>query len=377
MNASCMDRETALRALLERAVADGVTPGLAAKVVAFHDIGVEHANPTQTTSLTLTAGRTSHLDAGRRVSSDTPYDLASLTKILSTTLLAAHAVAAGKMRLRETPWPSWPDVTIEHVMRHQSGLPAWRPFFETLRETPFASTPNGNSALIEAVLATRPEVPPATRTLYSDLGFIALGNLLEERLEMTLDVAFEAVAASGYGPTSLQYVPLWRAGFHPRYVDVAPTEACPWRNRTVQGQVHDDNAFVMGGVAGHAGLFGSLNDVAQASQRLLHHVMRPRSALAHALASFVQVDGERGLGFDRPTPGGTTGDALSPFAFGHLGFTGTSVWMDPSGPGAGGALYVLLTNRVHPTRTNDGIRALRSAFHQHARAWLNAALGGD
>jgi CubicO group peptidase (beta-lactamase class C family) len=210
------------------------------------------------------------------------------------------------------------------------------------------------------------------KTTYSDLGFIALGALLEERLEMPLEDAFNGVARSYYGTTSMQYVPLWRDGFHSNYCDCAPTEACPWRKRVVQGQVHDDNAFVMGGVAGHAGLFGTLDDVSQASYQMLRRVMRPTTDLDRVLSSFVQAEGIRGMGFDRPTPGGTTGNALSSSAFGHLGFTGTSVWMDPQAPSSGGAVFILLTNRVHPSREREGIRALRIGFHEKARRWLEA-----
>lgn len=373
-SANAAAEEHALRDLLAQAVADGVTPGLAAQVIAFHAVDVAHDNPSRTTSLCITAGRTSNFATGRAVSANTPYDLASLTKIFSTTVLAAHAVAQGKLHLSETPWRTWPGVTVEHVLRHTSGLPAWRPYYEAMHHSPDAATPKAQAALLQAVVSTPTDAAPGCQMRYSDVGFIALGHLLEERLQAPLDEAFHAVAKECFGPTALQYVALWRDGYHPRYVDVAPTEICPWRRRAIQGQVHDDNAFMMGGVAGHAGLFGTLNDVAKASQRLLHHVMQPRTPLARQLAGFAQTEGERGLGFDRPTPGGSTGDALSGSAFGHLGFTGTSVWLDPQGPGAGGALYILLTNRVHPSRENDGIRALRIAFHQRARAWIDASL---
>lgn len=376
MTSSANVQRDELLEFLEQSVKEGVTPGLAAKVMAFPPPSSNANVSAPSPSLTFFVGRTSNAELGRPVSAHTHYDLASLTKIFSTTLLAAYAISIGKLARYESPWSQWPGVSVEHVLQHQSGLPAWKPFYEAVLQTPVASTPDGKLAVLQAVLGTECEAKPSAQTTYSDLGFIALGALLEERLGMPLDDAFNAISRSFYGPTSMRYVPLWRDGFHPNYCDCAPTEACPWRKRVVQGQVHDDNAFVMGGVAGHAGLFGTLDDVSQASHQLLRRVMRPTTDLDRALSSFVQAEGLRGLGFDRPTPGGTTGNALSSSAFGHLGFTGTSVWMDPQSTGPGGAVFILLTNRVHPSRNREGIRALRIGFHEKARRWLDASLRG-
>ena len=376
MNKPAMARRNVVSALLESAVADGVTPGLAAKVIALPHAAPGYAQLTSIQPLTFFVGRTSNSDFGRPVTTQTRYDLASLTKIFSTTLLTAHAVSIGKLDLDETPWPQWTGVTVAHILRHQSGLPAWKPFFEEVAHSADAATPAGKTSILQAVLRTHCEAEPGSQTTYSDLGFIALGALLEERLGMALDDSFNAISRSFYGAPGMRYVSLWRDGFHPNYGDCAPTEACPWRKRVVQGQVHDDNAFGMGGVAGHAGLFGTLNDVAEASLQLLHNISYPTTELARILATFAGAEGARGLGFDRPSPGGTTGQALSPAAFGHLGFTGTSVWMDPASEGSGGAIYVLLTNRVHPKRDNPGIRDLRIAFHEKSRDWVDAVTRG-
>lgn len=373
--------DAALREVLERAVAAGVTPGAAAIV------GVSAApwNAPGVTSAfvrtCLAVGRTSPWAYGREASIRTPYDLASLTKALSTTLVCAHALATGKVTLDETPWPRWPGVSVRHVLQHRAGLPAWRPFFEDARAAAAAGTEAGRAAVLSACLAELPEALAGTATRYSDLGFIALGALLEERCGARLDALFAPLAVQVFGKTGLRFVSLTGCGYHPRYPEVAPTEACTWRGRTLQGQVHDDNAFAMGGVAGHAGLFGSALDVAAACAALLRVLARVRSggtgeALDDWLSALLWAPGERALGFDRASPEGTTGGALSERALGHLGFTGTSLWIDPATTVPGGATfssyYVLLTNRVHPSRAQEGIRELRVDFHRAARAWVEA-----
>ena len=325
--------DTAIVDVLERAVADGTTPAAAALVK-------------------TASKRFVHVAGNARI--DTVFDLASLTKLLSTTSLVARALDAGKLTLDETPWPRWPAATIEHVMRHEAGLPPWRPFFELARGV--AGMPAGKRIVVDAVLATALEVAPGSRTLYSDLGFIALGALLEERLGRGLDELFAEVA----GDSGVRFVRLDRDGFHPALPNVAPTERCPWRRRVVQGQVHDENCFAIGGVSGHAGLFGSIVDVERAVASLLPLLARFRDEPGRPRA-------RRPIGFDTATPGGSTGDALSPRAVGHLGFTGTSIWLDDD------VTYVLLTNRVHETRAHpERILAARQAFHRAAAAWARS-----
>ncbi|OGQ13360.1 MAG: hypothetical protein A2138_12945 [Deltaproteobacteria bacterium RBG_16_71_12] len=341
---------------LSEAIEDGTTPGAAAVVVTGD--GRRHA---------VLAGRQHRLAGARAIDEHTVWDLASLTKLLSTTLLAARAVDAGRLSLDEVPWPArWPGVTAAHLLRHDAGLPAWRPLYQVARKAGVCGLPAGARAVIAAALATEPEAPPGARTLYSDVGFIALGALLEERLGAPLDLVF-ADAARVYGAPALRFVRLDVDGFHPAVPNVAPTERCPWRRRALFGQVHDDNAFAMGGVAGHAGLFGSLIDVEAAARFFLRALTEDGEA---TLASFAAGGGERGLGFERTTPDGTTAGALSPRAVGHLGFTGTSLFVDPDPPGAA---YVLLTNRVHESREHKRrIFLARRAFHRAAASWVRA-----
>lgn len=356
-----MSAEARLRALLDDAVARGVTPGFSCVVAAGAPEGPRFS---------YAGGRTHREPDAFSTYEGTVFDLASLTKILSTTLLCAHAVAEGALSLDEEPWPSWPGVTVRNALLHDGGLLWWAPFYERV-PAPVLGLPEGARIVVEEVLRTPLARAVGESTVYSDLGFIALGALVEERLESRLDRAFDDVAARAYGQTALRYVPLYEDGYHPALPHVAATSLCEWRGRVMQAQVNDDNAFAMGGVAGHAGLFGTAADVEAAARFHLGCATGAKSGpLAEALRSFSSWQGPRRLGYDRPTDGGTTGGAVSDRGFGHLGFTGTSLWLDPDGPAEGGALYVLLTNRVCESRENLGIKELRPAFHRAAREWL-------
>lgn len=338
-----------MKDVLAAAIVDGTTPGAAALVIAAGH------------SVVHCAGHLHREARAAAVDEDTIWDLASLTKLLSTTLLVARAVDERALALDETPWPRWPGVTIEHVLRHEGGLPNWRPLYEEARKRGVAGLPEGKRVVVEAALAVAAEQLPGAATSYSDIGFIALGALLEQRLG-PLDAVFAEEARRRFGDTGLRFVRLDVDGFHPAVPAVAPTERCSWRRRALQGQVHDENAFAMGGVAGHAGLFGSLRDLEKVARFFLED-MTP------TLRAFARVPDElarRPIGFDRATPAGSTGGALSGASVGHLAFTGCSLWIDPLAQRA----YVLLTNRIHETREGgaEKILALRQRFHRAARA---------
>jgi len=300
------------------------------------------------------------------VDEHTVFDLASVTKLLATTRLVARAVDEGSIRLDECPWPSWPGVSVAHALRHDGGLVAHRPFFEMARARGVVGWGQGHDVVIDEVFSTAPEAAPGEKTIYSDLGFIALGELLAIRRERRIDEQIVDVVPAGSG---LRFVRLAECGYHPALPHVAPTERCPWRKRVVQGQVHDDNAYAMGGVAGHAGLFGNLVDVEAAALTLLDDVQGTGT-----LSTWAAAPGPRGLGFDKATPGGSTADVLGPRTVGHLGFTGTSVWIDPDLDG--GAVFVLLSNTVHPSRADVVVRSrsLRKAFHVAAASWVRASM---
>jgi len=287
------------------------------------------------------------------VTDDTVFDLASLTKVIATATMAMRAVDAGRLSLdaRVADFlPGWRGadrdaVTIADLLEHASGLTAYLPFFRD----------HEGRAEFERAICTLPlEYTPRTQSLYSDLGFMLLGFILED-LGFPLDKS--QVEDPVFNPPKS-----WRER-------TAPTELDLWRGRLLQGEVHDENTWALGGIAGHAGLFGTARGVGAFAQ----HVLDGSLARPETLARFVQkssVPGSsRALAWDTMLPTSSCGTLMSPRAIGHTGFTGTSLWIDPVQD-----LYVvLLTNRVHPTRENNAIQPVRRAVHDAAVRSLPAA----
>lgn len=280
---------------------------------------------------------------------ETLFDIASLTKPLSTATLAMMAIEEGALALDDRPRP---DVTVEQLLTHSSGLPAWKLLGSSRAE------------VLRAVAAEPLEAPPGTVARYSDLGFILLGATVENALGEPLDAAFarRVAAPLGIGTT-----------FNPRErTRCAPTEG------ELRGVVHDENARAMGGVAGHAGLFSTARDVSRIVHALVAawHGVRststPRlvpSARVRQMWTPSSVPGSTWcLGWDRPSAvGSSAGERWPKDGVGHLGFTGCSIWIDP--PRA--RWVVLLSNRVHPTRANEAIKQLRPAIHDAIVAALD------
>lgn len=315
---------------------------------------------------------------------DTIYDLASLTKPIATATAAAFLVADCKLGLDDPLEKFVPELTqaelrkatIRHLLNHSSGLPAWRPFYERivpdgrkLRARPLSDR---RAAIYDAIHREPLAEPVGGRCVYSDLGFILLGEILErvtkqEWFAFCHGAIFPRLGASDIfymsesGPTGGVLV----AGRQ-----FAATEQDDWRGRMIRGEVHDENAAVMGGASAHAGLFGTAVSVARAVSPWLAVVRGESSPIPASWArEFVRKQGidpqgSWALGWDTPStgPAGTpssSGAYFSPESFGHLGYAGTSVWIDPER----NLIVVLLTNRVHPTRKNDKIRAFRPAIH--------------
>lgn len=281
--------------------------------------------------------------------SETLFDVASLTKALSTALLAMIAIDEGKLALDDRPRP---DVTVEQLLTHASGLPAWKRLGDSRDE------------VLRTVLAEPLESPPGAVARYSDLGFILLGAAVERALGEPLDVAFVRRIAQPLGIG---------AAFGPRDpASCAPTEG------ELRGVVHDENARAMGGVAGHAGLFATARDVSRIAHALVAawHDARSTSTPRIVPAPRVRqmwtpstVPGSTWcLGWDRPSPrGSSAGERWPKDGVGHLGFTGCSLWIDP----ARARWVVLLSNRVYPTRANEAIKGLRPALHDAIVAALD------
>ncbi len=310
-------------------------------------------------------GRLTFDDQAPRTGHDTIFDLASLTKILATAPLAMQQFERGALGLDDrvgqhmSGWKGADraDVTIRDLLSHCSGLPAWAPLFREHR---------GREEFERAICTVPLAYAPRAQSAYSDLGFILLGFILAG--DTTLQARFDAVRAQMGVVEDVQFNPprLWLGR-------TAPTEIDPWRGRLLVGEVHDENADALGGAAGHAGLFGTAAAVGQHARHVLQMLDGKVGAFRHeTLETFVtqrpDVPGSsRALGWDTMRPSSSCGSRMSPRAFGHTGFTGTSLWVDPDR----GMYVVLLTNRVHPSRANDAIRQVRPAFHDAVIAGID------
>jgi uncharacterized protein YbbC (DUF1343 family)/CubicO group peptidase (beta-lactamase class C family) len=303
-------------------------------------------------------GRLTYAEGAAPVTPDTLSDLASLTKVVATTTAAMILVDEGRLDLDRAVasyLPGFCDgarerVTVRHLLAHASGLPAWAPLYRVT---------SGRAGALAHVEATALEHEPGTRSVYSDLGVILLGAVLERVAGEPLDGFVARRVFAPLGLTDTVYCPDERHRSR-----LAPTELDPWRGRMLHGVVHDENAYAMGGIAPHAGLFSTAGDLSRFAQMLLGGGVYDgrRIVSAETLALFTRRAGlpagsSRALGWDTPSDDSSAGAFVSPRAFGHTGFTGTSIWIDPDRR----LFVILLTNRVHPTRENDLVREARPA----------------
>lgn len=340
--------------LMRQALAEGVFPGAVllvsrAQKCVFHE-AYGHAN----------------IFSGRRMTVETVFDLASLTKPLATTPAIMALIEKKRLGLDLTVGDIWPScqhsekagIRIDQLLAHVAGLPAYRPYYSELCRLAPADRPK---ALLERLLQEPLQSPPGARTCYSDPGFMLLALIVEKIAECGLD---QFVSRHIYQPLGIK--DLFFVDIHREKVqrECAATAYCRWRRRLVEGYVHDENAFALGGIAGHAGLFGTAGAVAQLLVGLLQSLETPDGLFPSHLIShfFSRYNGtERALGFDMPAvEGSSAGSLVDPDAtVGHLGFTGTSFWiaLDRS------LAIVLLTNRIHPSAANEGIKAFRPQLH--------------
>ncbi len=332
-----------LRAVLDAAVANGAFPG------AYAAIG-NHAG-------IVASYGAGHLDwaASPRPDAHTMWDLASLTKVIGMTSAMMQLVERGKVFL-DAPvqryLPEWrgphkAEVTVRMLLTHTSGLPAFRAYDKI--------TTNADS-IAELMMAERLEALPGRRFVYSDIGAWLAGKIVERVSGQRLD---RYLADHVFGPLAMRetmYNP--PASLIPR---IAPTEVDPRRGGKLRGRVHDERAYYLGGISAHAGLFSSGYDLARFAEMYLNggELDGVRLFSAGTVAEFTAVQdsamSDRALGWEKPDGTNSAGHYLSPAAFGHTGFTGTSIWIDP----AQDLFIVLLTNRVDPTRNNHKIGAVR------------------
>jgi CubicO group peptidase (beta-lactamase class C family) len=310
---------------------------------------------------------------------ETIYDLASLTKPLATTSAVLCLMQQGRLSIEaklkdlldEVKGTPLGEATLWHLLNHSSGLPPWRPFHERLAEQQRAQPGSlgGERAarlMLDLIRAEPLLYPAGSRSMYSDLGFMLLGFIVERVGGEPLDVFCRARVHEPLGATPLFYL---RTGSDPSDLPVelrriAPTERDDWRGRILRGVVHDENAYALGGVAGHSGLFGTAKAVAAVSGAWLAGALGRNGGFDLTLVRrFVTrqstPDSSWGLGWDTPSAPSSSGARFSTSSFGHLGYTGTSLWVDPTRE----LEVILLSNRVHPTRRNDAIRQFRPLIH--------------
>lgn len=327
----------AVDSILARAIADRVFPG------AVVEVGRANAP-----LFTRTAGTLTYDTQSAPVTTRTIYDLASLTKVIGTAALMAGELDSGRMRLndRVRHWiTSWTGeerqvVTLRDLLEHCSGLPAHRHYFETRQ---------GRASFEMAICEEPLEYGPRMKSIYSDPGFMLLGFAMENAASTPLDQQFDRFRERELGAdVELRYRP-GREWFD----RIAPTENTPLGGVRC-GEVHDENAAVLGGVASHAGLFGTAAAVGASARWWMRSPALPLFATKSTVPQ-----SSRALGWDTMLPTSSCGTKMSPDAIGHTGFTGTSLWID-----AANDLYVvILANRVHPTRDGEGIQDVRRALH--------------
>ncbi len=308
------------------------------------------------------------------------FDLASLTKPFTTVLSVLSFIKEKKLDINssftniigEKNIPSAKhSINIEQLLSHSAGFPAHRNYFKELVKV----SPEQRKELLFNLLLTEPLIyKPGCKVIYSDLGYMLLGLLIEKISGQELDCYFRKMITEPIGLAGhIFFNPLGSEDHKPN--EFAPVEDCPWRGRLLQGEVSDENCWAFGGVAGHAGLYGDISGVLDLTELILdiwlgkrNHPNIDRQDLAYFLKRRSGPEGNTwALGFDTPTPGkSSSGKYLSTASVGHLGFTGTSFWIDPQRE----LVVVILSNRVHPSRDNELIREFRPVFHDKVIEWL-------
>jgi serine-type D-Ala-D-Ala carboxypeptidase len=351
--------------VLEEAIAARAFPGCAFGVLAGDEVVLQGA-----------LGRFTYEDNAPVVAAETVYDVASLTKVVATTAAAMLLVQRGQLVVGTPLGEVLPGfvvgresgdlartVTLRHLLAHNSGLPGYVEFFRT------ASTPD---ALFRACLELPLQAEPGARTEYSDPGFILLGKALEVlvRADLASWTHREVFQPLGMEATEFCPSPAKRPAIPPTEEDLT------FRNRRVEGEVQDENAWVLGGVAGHAGLFSNVPDLLQFSGAILRSAksagpnQRPSLFDSAVLEQFSQRQppegSSRALGWDTSSEPSSSGKLFSQHSIGHLGYSGCSLWIDLDAVVA----VALLTNRTWPDRKSQLIREVRPAFHDAVRKAL-------
>ena len=317
-------------------------------------------------------GRFTYDPGSAEVRSDTIFDLASLTKVITTTTMAMVLYERGLMSLDASLQMVLPEfvtlappyqrerrsrVTVRMLLAHSSGLPAYERLFEFARD---------RDELMRAAITTPLVMEPGTHAAYSDIGFILLGEVLARLSGSALDRFAEQEIFAPLGMERARFNPPedWRLAIPPTEEDKT------FRKRIIQGEVNDENAFVMGGISGHAGVFAPATDVARFAECMLRGgtpILNPATVRLFTAREASPQGTSRALGWDTPSHPSSSGIMLTPSSFGHLGFTGTSLWIDPRRQ----LSVTLLTNRTWPHRSAQAIRQIRPVVHDAIVEALN------
>lgn len=318
----------------------------------------------------VSAGRYTYAPDSPAVTDATLFDWASLTKVVVTTTLVMQLVDEGRVELDQPVCALLPEfvgqgrerVTLGHLLDHSSGLPAHLALYRELQ---------GRTAFRQRLVTLALETAPGTRARYSDLGFMLLGETIEALTGEPLDVLADRRI---FGPLGMRVTTFRPADT--QLGQIAPSEQDPWRQRLLQGEVHDENAWALGGVAAHAGLFGPAVDLARFARCLLNggELDGLRIVQQGTLETFIRRSGRppgstRALGWDtRSDSASSSGTRMSARAFGHTGFTGTSLWIDPEL----NVFVLLLGHCVHPSRpvSREPLGRVRRALADAAVATL-------
>ena len=339
-----------LRTFLLTSITDGAFPGCAIAVGCNNRIVMQEA-----------FGRFTYDAQSKIVQTNSIYDLASVTKVVATTTVAMVLSDRGQLNLDWKVEDIIPDfkgkdkefVTIWHLLTHTSGLPGWVQFYLTIK---------GKDRIVQEICRTDLIYQPGNKTIYSDLGMILMQKVLETIAQKPLNLLVNDYITKPLAMTRTFYTP------DQQFLnDIVPTEMSDFHNQLIRGFVHDENTYVMGGVSGHAGLFSTVEDLAVFCQMYLNggiydhkRILHPNTVDIFTTRQNLVEESTRAIGWDtRSEQGSMAGDYMSMQTYGHSGFTGTTIWIDPQR----NIFIVLLTNRVHPTRENQKIRKVRPVVH--------------
>ncbi len=341
--------------VVEQAVANGTAPGAVALVARRGKIVLERA-----------FGKLTYEKDSPEVTPETLYDIASLTKVVVTTTLAMILFERGLVDLESPVERYVPEfrgegkerVLVKDLLAHSGGLLWWTDLY---RKFEGRTREESKAGYLSTIYEMPLDYPPRSKMVYSDLGILLLGELLERITGKELEDLARAEILDPLGMSEAMYRPSPALRLR-----IAPTEQDPWRGRLVQGEVHDENAFGLGGVAPHAGLFSTARSLAVFAQMMLNggayggrRLLNPATIALFTRRANLVDGSSRALGWDTPSEPSSAGALFSASSYGHTGFTGTSLWIDPERE----LFAILLTNRVHPTRENPKITELRPAFH--------------